>query len=98
MPDFRRLGRGTKPNNIDGALPNLPNTGLFVQALIKTHHLKDSYLQNRVVIIALKMPRSISNNFNTESKSNVGNVRLTEGNSNLKEAKSCKNEDMTSIG
>jgi hypothetical protein len=27
------LGRGTKPNIIDGALPNLPKTGLFVQAL-----------------------------------------------------------------
>jgi hypothetical protein len=31
--DFRRLGRGTKPNIIDEALPNLPNTGLYVQAL-----------------------------------------------------------------
>jgi hypothetical protein len=28
MLDFCRLGRGTKPNMIDGALPNLPKTGL----------------------------------------------------------------------
>jgi hypothetical protein len=34
MLDFRRLGRGTKPNIIDGALPNLPKNVLSVQALI----------------------------------------------------------------
>ena len=33
MLDFRRLGRGTKPNIIDGALPNLPINVLSVQAL-----------------------------------------------------------------
>jgi hypothetical protein len=36
MLDFCGLGRGTKPNIIDGALPNLPKTELFVQALINT--------------------------------------------------------------
>jgi hypothetical protein len=35
MLDFRRLGRGTKPNIIYGALPNLPKTELSVQALDK---------------------------------------------------------------
>jgi len=34
MHDYRRLGRGTKPNKNDQALPNLPKPGLFVQALI----------------------------------------------------------------
>jgi 7,8-dihydropterin-6-yl-methyl-4-(beta-D-ribofuranosyl)aminobenzene 5'-phosphate synthase len=37
-----RLGRGTKPNTIDGALPNLPNTGLFVQALVTSYYIKVS--------------------------------------------------------
>jgi hypothetical protein len=31
MLDIRRLGRGTKPNIIDGALPYLPKTGLSIQ-------------------------------------------------------------------
>ncbi len=35
MLGFRRLGRGTKPNIIDRALPNLPKNVLSVQALIK---------------------------------------------------------------
>jgi len=34
MHNFRRLGRGTKPNINYLAQPNLPKTGLFVQVLI----------------------------------------------------------------
>jgi len=35
MFNSRRLGRGTKPNIIDGALPNLPKNVFFVQALVR---------------------------------------------------------------
>jgi hypothetical protein len=67
MLAFCRLGRGTKPNIIDGALPNLPKNVLSVQALnkgvwrkvaamaakdlVKRFNIKEDGIKNSILIL-----------------------------------------------